>query len=67
MTTLGGLVIRNDSQVVYDAGRKNRLLAILKDMPRPFDRPFDTSKRIFLFQGAYFLSAIKDRLYKRVG
>ena len=32
-TTLGGPVIRNDSQVVYDAGRKNRLLAVLKDMP----------------------------------
>jgi len=33
MTILGGLVIGNDSQVVYDAGRKNRLLAVHKDMP----------------------------------
>ena len=30
--TLGGPVISNGSQVVYDAGRKNRLLAVLKDM-----------------------------------
>jgi len=58
-TTLGGSVTRNGSQVVYDAGRKNRLLAILTDKPRPFDRPFDISGRIILFLGALFFRQLK--------